>query len=49
MIAPIYDELLEFSKLACHAPSYGKVEVKNFNQTRGVSVSLCFYFSPSEF
>lgn len=37
MIGPIFLQLLYFLKLACEAPTYGKVTTKNISQVRGVS------------
>lgn len=39
MIVLIFLQLLSFSKLACEAPTYGKVPTKHISQVRGVSVS----------
>ncbi|XP_076680403.1 mon2 homolog, regulator of endosome-to-Golgi trafficking isoform X1 [Andrena cerasifolii] len=37
MIVLIFLQLLSFSKLACEAPTYGKVPTKHISQVRGVS------------
>lgn len=39
MISPIFLQLLYFSKLACEAPSYGKIPTKQIAQVRSLSVS----------
>lgn len=38
MIVLIFLQLLSFSKLACEAPTYGKIPTKHISQIRGVSV-----------
>ncbi|CAB0031561.1 unnamed protein product [Trichogramma brassicae] len=37
MISPVFLQLLYYSKLACEAPSYGKIPTKHISQVRGVS------------
>ncbi|KAK7789330.1 hypothetical protein R5R35_012807 [Gryllus longicercus] len=37
MLAAIFQQLLAFSKFACQAPPYGKLETKNISQMRGIS------------
>ncbi|XP_066996963.1 protein MON2 homolog isoform X2 [Anabrus simplex] len=37
MIAAIFKQLLAFTKFACQAPPYGKLETKNISQMRGIS------------
>nr|XP_034192055.1 protein MON2 homolog isoform X1 [Osmia lignaria] len=37
MIVMIFLQLLSFSKLACEAPTYGKIPTKHISQVRGVS------------
>lgn len=37
MIVLIFLQLLSFSKLACEAPTYGKIATKHISQVRGVS------------
>ncbi|XP_046428999.1 protein MON2 homolog isoform X1 [Neodiprion fabricii] len=37
MIGSIFLQLLSFSKLACQAPTYGKIPTKHISQVRGVS------------
>ncbi|XP_014213732.1 protein MON2 homolog isoform X2 [Copidosoma floridanum] len=37
MISPIFIQLLYFSKLACEAPTYGKISTKHISQVRGIS------------
>ncbi|KAG5311481.1 MON2 protein, partial [Acromyrmex insinuator] len=37
MIVLIFLQLLSFSKLACEAPTYGKIPTKHISQVRGVS------------
>ncbi|XP_012277509.1 protein MON2 homolog isoform X2 [Orussus abietinus] len=37
MICSIFLQLLSFSKLACQAPSYGKIPTKDISQVRGIS------------
>lgn len=43
MISPIFIQLLYFSKLACEAPTYGKIPTKQISQVRGLSVSSLGY------
>lgn len=40
MIVLIFLQLLNFSKLACEAPTYGKIPTKHISQIRGVSVRI---------
>ncbi|KAJ8683120.1 hypothetical protein QAD02_018912 [Eretmocerus hayati] len=37
MITPIFLQLLYFSKLACEAPTYGKIHTKHISQVKGLS------------
>ncbi|CAG5101303.1 Similar to mon2: Protein MON2 homolog (Drosophila melanogaster) [Cotesia congregata] len=37
MIGSIFLQLLNFTKLACHAPTYGKLTTKHLSQVRGMS------------
>ncbi|XP_043280380.1 protein MON2 homolog isoform X2 [Venturia canescens] len=37
MIGLIFLQLLNFSKLACQAPTYGKLQTKHISQVRGIS------------
>ncbi|XP_023247552.1 protein MON2 homolog [Copidosoma floridanum] len=45
MISPIFIQLLYFSKLACEAPTYGKISTKHISQVRGISSENCGFKS----